>query len=164
MTMNEVLNKLRIGRSEWEAMLARVDATRMTEPGVLGDWSVKDVIAHVTWGEREMVPLFRDRELVGSPLWRLTTDARNAAMVEESRSKSLAQVLAEARDVWPELLAALEGITDAELNDPAHFKDMPADWVPWQILAGNTYDHYLEHLEPIRNWLEGSGNRSSSRI
>lgn len=48
MTKNELLNLLRLARAEWDALLASIDEARMREPGVEGDWSIKDLIAHVT--------------------------------------------------------------------------------------------------------------------
>jgi hypothetical protein len=30
---------------------------------------------------------------------------------------------------------------------------MPEDWEPWQVIAGNTYEHYQEHIPDIRDWL-----------
>jgi len=53
-------------------------------------------------------------------------------------------------------LGLLEGLKDAELHDPARFNDMPTDWVPWRIIAGNTYLHYLDRAQDIQVWLEGN--------
>ncbi len=59
------INTLEQSRAEWEALLAQVDEERMLQPGAAGKWSVKDVIAHVTWGEREIVPIMRTHVLAG---------------------------------------------------------------------------------------------------
>jgi Mycothiol maleylpyruvate isomerase N-terminal domain len=72
------LATLRAGRAEWEALLATIPIDRMTEPGAAGDRSVKDVVAHVTWSEREMIGVARAHALVGSDLWRLSQDERNS--------------------------------------------------------------------------------------
>jgi hypothetical protein len=40
----------------WQALLASyagLSEAEMTEPGVTGGWSVKDIVAHVTWWEEE---------------------------------------------------------------------------------------------------------------
>lgn len=57
------INTLKEARAEWEALLAQVDEDRMLQPGAAGKWSVKDIIAHVTWGEREIVPVMRTHAL-----------------------------------------------------------------------------------------------------
>lgn len=126
----------------------------MTEPGLAGEWSLKDIIAHVTWGEREMVGVLEARALVGSDLWNVSTDERNAAVYEQNRDRPLGDVLAEAQEIHAQLFTALEMLTDEDLNDPQRFQDMPADWIPWKLIAGNSYGHYDEHSPSIRAWLE----------
>jgi len=148
------LETLRTKRGEWETLLAEVDEERVTEPGPAGEWSLKDIIAHVTWGEREMVGVLEARALVGSDLWNVSTDERNAAVYEQNRDRSLPDVLTEAQEVHTRLLAALETVSDEDLNDPRRYKDMLDDWVPWKLIAGNSYGHYDEHSPSIRAWLE----------
>ena len=42
-------------REWWESLLAEVGEARMTEPGTVGDWSFKDLVAHLfAWEAREM--------------------------------------------------------------------------------------------------------------
>ena len=48
----EFLDTMRSERDRWEALLAEADETQMVEPGVAGDWSLKDLVAHVTAYER----------------------------------------------------------------------------------------------------------------
>lgn len=148
------LETLRTKRAEWETLLAGVDEARMTQPGPAGEWSLKDIIAHVTWGEREMVGMLQARALVGSDLWNVSQDERNAAVFAQNRSRALPEVLAEAQQVHAQLLEALEGVTDEDLNDAGRFQHMPAAWIPWQVIAGNSYWHYDEHSPSIRAWLE----------
>jgi hypothetical protein len=42
-----LLRELRVARAEWDALMDEVGPARMTEPGAAGDWSVKDVTAHL---------------------------------------------------------------------------------------------------------------------
>ncbi len=91
------LETLRVKRAEWDALLAEVGEPRMAQPGPAGEWSLKDSIAHVTWCEREMVGVLRARALVGSHLWNVSQDERNAAVYRQNRDRSLSDVLAEAQ-------------------------------------------------------------------
>lgn len=152
MTKVVLLEALRVARAKWEAALAECDPERMTEPGVVGEWSIKDLVAHVAWFEREMVRVFGARALVGSDLWQLPADERNAAIFEMNRQRPLSHVLEEAGDVYRQLLSALEPMTDEDMNHARYFRDMPEDWLPWQILAQNSYEHYEHHLDAIRGW------------
>src|SRR5688572_18202598 len=139
MTRAKFLDSLRSGRAAWEALLAQIDADRMTQPGVEGDWSIKDIIAHVTWHEREMLGVLRAHALVGSDLWNLPLDQRNAAIYEQNKDRALDDMLAESRQIFPQLLELAESLTDEELNDPRRFSGMPEEWSPWGLVADNTY-------------------------
>ncbi len=52
MNKPKLLETLRSKRAEWDAVLAEIPAAQMTEPGVAGEWSVKDIIVHLTYHER----------------------------------------------------------------------------------------------------------------
>lgn len=155
MEKQEFLDHLLRGREQWEALLAQVGQQRMQAPDLPGGWSVKDVIGHVMWGEREMVGVMRQRALVGSELWNLTTDERNAIVVVENRSHSLEDILATEQQIFAEFLALSQQLTQQELNDASCFKEMPGDWLPWQVLAGNSFQHYQDHTPAIKAMLAG---------
>lgn len=122
------LDKVQSGRSQWDNLLALVPHERMTQPGVAGEWSVKDIIAHVSWHEQQMLGILHAHAFVGSDLWNLPLDERNAAIYEQNRQRSLADVLAEAQQVFPQLVAAIEPLSDNDLNDPGRSPGMPPVW------------------------------------
>ena len=161
MDRTEFLDALKNSRAEWDALLEQISPEHMTEPGVDGDWTLKDVIAHITWFEREMVGVIQARALVGSDLWDLPQDERNAAILEQNRHRPLGEVLAEARRVYPQLVKAIQSLDDQDLHDPARFTSMPADWVPWKIIAGNSFEHYAAHAADVRGWLNSRSPASS---
>jgi uncharacterized protein (TIGR03083 family) len=148
------LATLRRERTAWDALLAEVGETRMAQPGVSDEWSVKDIVAHVTWYEREMVGVLRTRALAGSDLWELSPDQRNVALFEELRDRPVAGVLTEARQTFAELVALVEGLAEEDLHDPTRYRGMPPDWIPWELLAANCFAHYPVHGKTIRVWLE----------
>ena len=148
------LATLRHDHTQWDALLAQIASERMDQPGVAGDWSIKDIVAHVTWFEREMVGMMETHALVGSDLWNLPSDERNAAIYEQNRARDLDDVLAEAQQVFRQLVAALEQLSNVDFNDPARFPGMPPDWTPWEVIAGNSYEHYGHHIPSIRAWLD----------
>jgi DinB family protein len=155
----EMLHWLVTGRQEWEALLAQGDPARMTEPGVEGDWSVRDILAHVVWYEREILQLLQNHAQLPGPsdaIWDLPTDERNATLAALLRDRPLAEVLAESQALGPQLVAAVAALSGADLTDASGFLGMPADWEPWLIIAGNTYGHYPDHIPAIRAWLAGA--------
>jgi hypothetical protein len=149
----QLLDLLCAARAEWDAALARIPLGWMIEPGVEGEWSVKDIVAHSTWGEREAIGVAQARALVGSELWQLPQDERNRAVFEQNRHRDLSDVLADSVDVFARFVAALEPLSQDDLNDPDRFVGLPTGWRPWRIL----YDpgHYAAHLRSIRTWWRG---------
>jgi uncharacterized protein (TIGR03083 family) len=149
-TSSELLRSVRAGRAEWDAALDGLPRSALTEPGLPGGWSVKDVLAHIAWGQREAVGVVRGRALVGSELWRVSDDERNAVVHAQNRDRALDDVLADSETTYGEYVAALASLTDDELNDPARFAGMPSDWRPWRTL----YDphHYAHHAADVRAW------------
>lgn len=154
MNKETFLKTLQTTRAQWESLLKEIDEACMTRPNVEGAWSIKDIIAHVAWYEREMIGILQERALVGSSLWVLPNAERNAAIFDQNRDRSLQDVLAEARRVYAELLEALQPLAEEDLIDPSRYSDMPADWVPWKVFADNTYDHYAAHIPAIRAGLD----------
>ena len=156
-TVKEFLASLREARQQWEEVLSEIAETEMAEPGTMGDdWSVKDVVAHIAWFERQALGILQAGALVGSDLWNLPTDERNAAVFELVRARTLSDVLDDAADSYARLEAAIAGLSHEQLNDPAHFEGMPADWKPYDILAQNSTEHYEHHTADLRAWLDQS--------
>ncbi len=150
------IETLHAGRAEWQALLAEVGEARMLQPGAAGEWSVKDVIAHVMWSEREMVGVMQTHALVGSDLWDLPEDERNAIMVTEKRDQPLQEVLTEEQQVYAQFLEAVQALSDEDFTDPRRFREMPEQWLPWRILAGCSFAHYRQHTPSIRAWLSSA--------
>jgi len=73
-TKQQLLEKIRQSRAEWESFLSRLDEDQLIKPGASGEWSVKDIIAHLNWHEREMIAVIQTHALAGSDLWNLPLD------------------------------------------------------------------------------------------
>jgi uncharacterized damage-inducible protein DinB len=153
-TKDGFLEEFNKERAAWVALLDEIPTARWTDPGASGDWTVKDVVAHVVWHEREILGVLRARAVVGSELWALDTQPRNEAIYAESRDRPLAEVQADASQTGAELAAEVERLTEEDLNEPDRIRDMIPGYRPWQLLADNTYDHYRDHRSALRAWLE----------
>ena len=156
MTQARLLDLVAAGRAEWEATLALVGEARMTSPGLAAGRSVKDVVAHVAWFEREIGPVFSTHVFSGSNLWALPPDERNGAIFAQNRDRPLDQTLREEVVLYDALWTALQSLHDADLRDPMRYRDMPDAWLPWRLIAENTYEHYAAHGAEIRAWLAGA--------
>jgi hypothetical protein len=157
MTHTRLLDLLSAARAEWEAALALLDDARMTNPAAGGGWSVKDIIAHIAWHEREIAPVFRTRVFSGSDLWALPLDERNRAIFDHYRDRALDETLRDEWQAYAALWEALQPLSDADLLDPTRYQNMPVEWLPWRLVAENSYEHYAAHLSDIRSWLAARG-------
>ena len=157
MNRAELLDAILEARADWDAQVSAVEMTRYEEPGVCGPWSLKDLIAHITWYEREIVQMLAARSYTdASPWWALPDDPRNENIYTANRNRALADVLDDARATYDALLAQIETLSDDDLNDAARFEDSPPDAEPWEIIAQNTYEHYQHHAHDVEAWLESS--------
>jgi uncharacterized damage-inducible protein DinB len=160
MNRTEFLDKVDTARRQWEEAVAHVPEDRLTEPSLADAWSIKDLIGHVLWYEREMINVIRERALVGSPFWELPLEERNAAIHAEFRDRPAADVLAEADSVWTRLRPELETLTDDDLAEAHRFRDL-ADAIPgaapWEVIGSNTFEHYEDHARDVQAWLDRTG-------
>lgn len=156
MTGERLAGILRTERTAWNALLAQVGPDRMDIAGVEGDWSVKDLVAHLTWYEQAVVEGARGVLNTGKFSRRrpegVSLDGQNARIAAESRARPADEVLAEAGAVFAELLAIIAACPQDILNDPRRL-GLPGDMVPWMGVANNSYAHYRAHEPALRAWL-----------
>ena len=147
------IEAIRSGRKQWDDLLTQIDESRMLEPMEDGEWSVKDTIVHITWNEREMI-VFCQQHALGSDLWNIPQDERNARPVKEKRDIPLSKILAESQQTYAQFFEVAQSLSDEDLNDAHRFRDIQGDLEPWQLIAGCSFDHYPEHIAIIRRWLD----------
>lgn len=149
----ELLRALEEAHRSWNRLLERIPPECMIEPKTLGDWSIKDTIAHVAWVEAQTVGMLRAQALVGaSELWRLPEDERNAAVIAASRKRPLQEILDESRTVQRELLDLLASIRPEDIDGADWFVGLPGKWSPSRVIEVNVLDHYQDHTEELARW------------
>lgn len=133
----------------WAALkesYAGLSDSRLTEPGVTGDWSVKDILAHVTTWEGEALKYLPLIIAGGRPPRYVRyggIDAFNAKMTEEKRGLSLAEVRRQLEDTHGRLIDLVQRTPEAQFTRDTRFR---------RRLRLDTYSHYPQHAEAIREW------------
>ncbi len=153
MTRAELLERVRSTWEDWSTLIAGVVDGRMETVVEEDGRTLKDIVAHVSWFEKELVELLRTRRLEGSELWKLSRADRNDAITEMNSERAAEDVLRDATATHAELERQLATLEDEDLNDPSRFENMPQDWIPWRIIAENTFEHYEAHAEDVRRRL-----------
>jgi hypothetical protein len=143
----QLLNRLDTAWVAFQASYAGLSNLLLTEPGVTGDWSVKDLIAHVTWWEEEALrhlPLI----IAGDRPPRYSVayggiDAFNAMMAERKRDMSLSDVLTQQDDTHRLLIDFVQSVPEDQFTRETHFRHR---------LRLDTYSHYPIHTRAIQEW------------
>ena len=155
--ISEFIEEIKQARREWDSAIEGISGDDFVRPGFCGEWSLKDVLSHLTWYERQMIGLLKARAFVGSDYWQLPTDERNAIIYEENKENDPVQVWSDYKSVYAEMMGLMDQLTDDDLNDPARFPGMPPEWQPWLIFAGNTHEHYRAHLPNVKAFKSKKG-------
>ncbi len=161
MTKSRLLATLRSKRAEWDAVLAEVPVGQMDEPGAAGDWSVKDIVAHLTYHERwfadRLHETLRGETYVPTEMDRMPFDERNHRIYQQNRRRLTAEVLADSQQVFQRLVEGVQAHSEAFLIEPQQFEGVPEPVTVWKMLRGDVYEHYGEHLPAIKSWLATRG-------
>ena len=149
----ELLARMRDSYAAFEALLAPLSAELLCAPGVNGEWSIKDILAHLTiWQERVSTQLEAIARGEESPLDPIANDEQmhvfNNATVAASRARPLSEVQADFRATVQRLSANVEAAGEAALFEPGRFAWLDGGTMATSI-AGNTFEHYAEHVPMI---------------
>lgn len=123
----------------------------MVEPGAIGEWSVRDLLAHVTTWEEEALkalPVI----LQGGKLPRYASqggiDAFNARQQEAKRGLSLERLRMEMDATHQRLLGVLDRTAESAYAKEGRFL---------RRLRLDTYGHWRLHAADVRRWRAARG-------
>jgi hypothetical protein len=128
------------------ASYAGLSNGQLTTPGVTGDWSVRDILAHVSTWEGEALTHLPVIAAGGRPPRYVRyggIDAFNAKRHEETRRLSLPAVLRRLDHTHRRLVRLVQRTPAARLARDARWR---------RRLRLDTYGHYSEHTRAIRTW------------
>jgi hypothetical protein len=140
-------------RDSHDQLRAAIDALSDRELALpaQGEWTRRDVVAHIEWWERHCTHVIaalrtgRDPYPSDEPF---DLDARNAQVFEESRGRSASDARSGEAAAWADLFGAIEASGEADLFEPGRFawtEDQPLV----EIIHGNTDRHWAEHLPQL---------------
>jgi hypothetical protein len=159
-TKGQMLAAIERERDAWESLLAEVGESRMLEPGLMGEWSFKDLIAHLNgWRARGLQRM--EAAAAGQPEppapWpaKLETDDEiNDWINEQNRDRLLGEVIDESRQSFARLAESVQRLPDEALSDPNYFAWTEGSALGTAIASGDFFGHLHEEHEPdIRRWL-----------
>ena len=121
--------------------------SQISQPGVIGEWSVKDIIGHVTTWEQEALKalalilqgqrLPRYKDLYGG------INAFNALMTEKKRLLPLSEILEQSEKIHQKLVVYISSAPEEMFTTETRFR---------RRIRLDTYGHYPEHTKAILAW------------
>jgi hypothetical protein len=157
-TKAAILANLRSARAEWDTLIAQVDDARVTEPGMAGYWSVKDIVAHLTavdrWYVNALLAQARGEPVPALDEQVMELEERNRRHYEQNRQRPLGEVLPESRQVIDHLVAQMEAQPEEFITQPQAFLGLPHAVLVGQSVKDACADHYRRHMPDVRAWLQ----------
>lgn len=153
MSKAKLLELSQAERQRFTALIGTLSQAQILQPGVQGQWSVKDIVAHLTAWEERMVRWLNQmrRGETAFDDWK-EIDVLNAEAFEERKDWSLERVLADSERSFSQAIELVQSIPEAEWLAEAQFP-----WGQgylWHLVAANMFWHYPEHTWAIRVWLD----------
>ena len=155
---SRIIEQLHAERRRLEQNLSRLAPADMLLPGVVGEWSVKDVLSHLAdweehfpgWlaasqrGDKDIPP---DPGLTWSQL-----DILNQRIYEKHRDRSLEDVLTYFNSVHQHFMSLVETLTDDEILTPGYYSlTGKAPLYSW-LAAYASHDRWAK--THIRKWFK----------
>jgi len=134
--------RIRAEHARLEALLAGFSDEQLVQPGRFGEWSAKDMLAHITFWEQRLIAYFNGaRESLVQPDEdeSVAIDRINAEVLAANRDRPLAEVRAAFASSYQQVLALAETLSAEQL----------ADEELYGLVAGDTFEHYREHSEML---------------
>ena len=151
MTRQQLLARMERAWAELRESFSGLSDTQLAEPGVAGEWSVRDILAHVTTWEEEALKYLPLINSGGRPPRYASIgglDAFNARTSAAKGGLSLAEVLRQFDETHQRLIAYLHTVPEEQFATETRFRHR---------LRLDTYSHYPLHTRMIREWREQRG-------
>jgi hypothetical protein len=157
----ELLNLVQTERADLETGLGGLTEEQMVQSGVEGEWSIKDILAHLAFWERRMLYLIETAARGEHPQslgdegedGDARIDRVNQENFVANQDRSLSEVLADYQHTFQLVLELLGTLSDEDLSESGRISQMLGGSVT-ELIAGDTYEHYQEHGKTIRVWFE----------
>ena len=148
MKKDQLLKKLEEAWAALKESYAGLSDAQLLKPGVMGEWSVKDILGHVTTWEEESLkylPLILNGGRPPRYIHFGGIDAFNAQMSEQKRDVALSAVLRQLDETHRRLIDYLHSVPEEQFTGETRFR---------RRLRLDTYSHYPLHARAIQQWRE----------
>ncbi len=153
----KLLEMMRVEHEFLRRTIAPLSTAQLIQPGVMGEWSIKDIVSHIVIWEQRFLRWVEDAargESLEQPepgyAWE-DVDRLNADDHRANRDRPLLDVLAEFERSHLQAYGILAGLPDEILFTPGYYPFTRGKAL-WEYAASSTYEHIAEHTAIIREW------------
>jgi hypothetical protein len=154
---DRLIANIQAERALWANLVEAIGEDRMDEPGPMGEWTFKDLSAHLLgWRDRTITRLEAAAEGRPEPPapWPAELDdddSINDWIHEHNRHRTVREVLDDIDQSYERLEKAIAALPEETVTDPDAFP-----WLGGQALADRELFGHLhaEHEPSIRAWLD----------
>ncbi len=146
-------------RRRLEKTLTSLGTDTMLQPGAVGTWSVKDLLAHLTAWEGLFLHWYtcggKGCTPVTSPVGmsRTAIDALNQQIYTHNQHRHLEEILTELHAFYEQIMAVIEGIPETDMFTPGRFA-WTGSLTLADYIAGNTCNHYAWGNRQVKKWIK----------
>jgi hypothetical protein len=142
--VNALLERIEEAWRDLFAALDDIPENQMSDPGVIGEWSLKDLFGHLAfWDEHAVAEI--ERALAGLPrednAWQEMNEADHAARRDHTLPEQRS-AMHQAHAALVERLESVAGIEAARIDE---------------AIRPDTYEHYRYHIKDIQSWRRRAG-------
>jgi hypothetical protein len=155
MNKEEILDQLDNSREQMLLGLEPLSDEALLQPGVLGDWTVADILVHMTAWESELVTALLQINKGNNPgRWLAAiadVEGYNAGRYAENKGRELDRIFADWHNVRLKLEEWLDSFSEDELSNGKRYR-----WAKnhslGQIIIESSCEHEAEHLPEIASF------------
>lgn len=151
MNKETLIATIRANRASLTALWAgATDEQLITRPGPQPGWSVKDLIAHITYWEQDMLANL-DAVYKGQPPFWSDVDETNDRVFTANRTRDLADIQAAFQQSLAQVLAHVASLSQAQLED-SRILGLENGTTVSDYVSQETFKHYEQHRGDVRAW------------
>jgi hypothetical protein len=151
----ELIQAITAARDEWDRLISQIPHDRLMDAVAPGEWSIKDIIAHITEYDRHLGLGLALRLQKPPQIWLddLSTDEFNARLHDQIADRDPEDILLDSLQVFWEMIKEVKSHSEAYLFGAHHVDGVSYDVIPCQILKSESYGHYRDHIPAIQTWI-----------
>jgi hypothetical protein len=156
MNKSELINSLEESREKFLDLLELLDEDDLLTPNAASDWSIKDLLVHLTMWEAQLITLIWQLKSGQKPTTihfaGLSDDEINQKWYTENINRPLEFVLDDFYAVRDQTIRRVGEMSERDLTDPNRYPWLKGKTL-WKIVAESSFEHEQEHIQALLAWV-----------